>query len=131
MDIQYLQQVSTARVSTWMEGGGGLGHYMHGMCKHELALSTLLCIKSVRLKTVRGEGEGLSPQCPIGVYTMSVLPHTSVLAGWWDFGSALPSQLSLRSYWSSDTLSFPTSLRGEHLTEASDNALELCVSVMQ
>ena len=57
MDIQYLQQVSTARVSPWMGGGGGLGHYMHGMCKHELALSTLLCIKFSEAKNCEGRRE--------------------------------------------------------------------------
>ena len=62
MDIQYLQQVSTARVSTWMEGG--LGHYMHGMCKHELALSTLLCIKFSEAKNCEGGGRGLKPSMP-------------------------------------------------------------------
>ena len=38
-------------------GGGGLGHYMHGMCKHELALSTLLYIKFSEAKNCEGRRE--------------------------------------------------------------------------
>ena len=54
------------------EGEGTAGHYMHGMCEHELALSTLLCITIQKeTKTGRGGGGGGSPQSPIGIHTLA------------------------------------------------------------
>ena len=59
----------------WGEGVGGLGHYMHGMCEHDLALSILICIRiqsEAKTVCVCVGGGGLNPQSAIHrcVYTL-------------------------------------------------------------
>ena len=56
-------------------GGGGLGHYIHGMCEHELALSALLCTRIQKEKLKLGGGEGEAPKAP----EVSTPWHTNVL----------------------------------------------------
>ena len=55
------------------------GHYMHGMCEHELALFILLCTRIQKEANTGGEGRG-GPQSPLGIHTLApnVLVHTTL-----------------------------------------------------